>query len=155
MVKLQEVAQSEELALEDGVDKAIVSLSGGDMRKVLNILESCSMAYSSISIDTVYDVTGRPSPKEITQIYKWLTQDKFNDAYSKIMELKLKRSLTLDDIVKAIHQEILVTNMADSMKIFIIERLSQIEYRLAHGSNERAQIAALVGGFVEIRSIKA
>ena len=41
-------------------------------------------------------------------------------------------SLTLDDIIKAIHQQILQTNMADSMKIFIIERLSQIEYRLAH-----------------------
>jgi DNA polymerase III delta prime subunit len=35
------------------------------MRKVLNILESCAMAYDEISIDTVYEVTGRPSPKEI------------------------------------------------------------------------------------------
>jgi hypothetical protein len=43
--------------------------------------------------------------------------------------------------------------MTDPMKIFIIERLSQIEYRLAHGSNEKAQIASLVGGFVEIRSL--
>ena len=67
----------------------------------------------------------------------------------------MKRSLTLDDIIKAIHQQILQTNMADSMKIFIIERLSQIEYRLSHGSNEKAQIASLVGGFVEIRSIRA
>ena len=73
LVKLQEVAQSEELVLENGVNKAIVSLSGGDMRKVLNILESCSMAYNTIGIDTVYDVTGRPSPKEIAQIYNWLT----------------------------------------------------------------------------------
>lgn len=152
--KLNEVAQSEELALEEGADKAIVSLSGGDMRKVLNILESCAMAYNKISVDTVFEVTGRPSPTEINMIYTWLTNEKYNDAFSKILQLKHQRSLTLDDIIKAIHQQVLVTNMSDQMKMFIIERLSQIEYRLAHGSNEKAQIASLVGGFVEIRCIK-
>ena len=137
------------------MDQAIVSLSGGDMRKVLNILESCALAYETISIETVYEVTGRPSPIEISSIFNWLTQEKFNVAFEKIMELKLRRSLTLDDIIKGIHQQILVTAMTDPMKIFIIERLSQIEYRLAQGSNEKAQIASLVGGFVEIRSIRA
>lgn len=108
------------------------------MRKVLNILESCAMAYQEISIDTVYEVTGRPSPKEINMIFTWLTSDKFNEAFAKILEMKLRRSLTLDDIIKAIHQQVLLTNMSDDMKIFIVERLSQIEYRLAHGSNEKA-----------------
>jgi len=65
MIKLNEVALGEKLTLEPGVDKAIVSLSGGDMRKVLNILESCAMAYDTITLDKVYEVTGRPSPPEI------------------------------------------------------------------------------------------
>ena len=73
------------------------------MRKVLNILESCAMAYNQISIDTVYEVTGRPSPKEIQMIFTWLTNEKFNEAFGKILDLKHKRSLTLDDIIKAIH----------------------------------------------------
>ena len=104
VTKLAEVAQSEGLALENGVDRAIVSLSGGDMRKVLNILESCAMAYDQISIDTVFEVTGRPSPKEIHMIFTWLTTDKFNESFAKIMDLKHRRSLTLDDIIKAVHQ---------------------------------------------------
>ena len=65
LVKLNEVALGEKLTLEPGVDKAIVSLSGGEMRKVLNILESCAMAYDTITLDKVYEVTGRPSPPEI------------------------------------------------------------------------------------------
>ena len=125
------------------------------MRKVLNILESCAMAYNKITTDTVFEVTGRPSPKEVGMIFTWLTTEKFNDAFTKILELKHQRSLTLDDIIKAIHQQVLITKMTDQMKMFIIERLSQIEYRLAHGSNEKAQIASLVGGFVEIRCIRA
>ena len=59
---LLDVAQKEELILKDAPAKAIVALSGGDMRKVLNILESCSLAYKDIKLDKIYEVTGRPSP---------------------------------------------------------------------------------------------
>jgi replication factor C subunit 3/5 len=59
---LLDVAQKEELILNEAPAKAIVSLSGGDMRKVLNILESCSLAYKDIKLEKIYEVTGRPSP---------------------------------------------------------------------------------------------
>lgn len=59
---LLDVAKKEELTLNEEPAKAIVSLSGGDMRKVLNILESCSLAYKDIKLDKIYEVTGRPSP---------------------------------------------------------------------------------------------
>lgn len=62
---LQDVASTENLILSNESAKAIVSLSGGDMRKVLNILESCSLAYNEIKVEKVYEVTGRPNPKEI------------------------------------------------------------------------------------------
>jgi hypothetical protein len=40
------------------------------MRKVLNILESCSLAYKDIKLDKIYEVTGRPSPSEINEIFE-------------------------------------------------------------------------------------
>ena len=63
--KLNEVADAEGLTLEKGADQAIVSLSGGDMRKVLNILESCSLAYKNIPVEKIFEVTGRPSPHDV------------------------------------------------------------------------------------------
>lgn len=66
---LKDVAEKEQLNLPDLPAKAIVSLSGGDMRKVLNILESCSLAYKDIKLDKIYEVTGRPSPSEINEIF--------------------------------------------------------------------------------------
>ena len=65
MAKLNEVAKAENLVLADKADEAIISLSGGDMRKVLNILESCSLAYKNIPLSKIYEVTGRPSPVDI------------------------------------------------------------------------------------------
>ena len=39
------------------------------MRKVLNILESCSLAYKDIRLDKIYEVTGRPSPNDMKIIF--------------------------------------------------------------------------------------
>jgi replication factor C subunit 3/5 len=47
------------------------------MRKVLNILESCSLAYNEISEEKVYEVTGRPSKGEIELIYNWVNTSEF------------------------------------------------------------------------------
>ena len=67
--KLGEVCSSEGLTLDAKAQKAIVSLSGGDMRKVLNILESCSLAYTEIPASKIYEVTGRPSPDAVEEIF--------------------------------------------------------------------------------------
>lgn len=40
----------------------------------------------------------------------------------------------------------------EQMKMFLISRLSEIEFRLAQGSNEKAQIASVVGAFIEVRT---
>ena len=53
-IKLDEVCKSEEILLDDEASAAIVRLAGGDMRKVLNILESCSMAHREISTTNIY-----------------------------------------------------------------------------------------------------
>lgn len=83
--KLNEVAEAEELVLEKGADAAIVSLSGGDMRKVLNILESCSLAYKNIPVEKIFEVTGRPSPADTQLIYNSLTSKSFNDANDTVL----------------------------------------------------------------------
>ena len=60
--KLAEVCDSEELQVSEEAAQAIVRLSKGDMRKVMNILESCSLTYKTIEVSKIYEVTGRPSP---------------------------------------------------------------------------------------------
>ena len=64
-LKLEDVCKSEGITLDDEASAAIVRLSGGDMRKVLNILESCSLAYRQIPTSKIFEVTGRPSPTTI------------------------------------------------------------------------------------------
>ena len=59
--------------MDEAASKAIVKLAGGDMRKVLNVLESCSLAYKTIPVQKIYDVTGKPAPEDVEAIYTALT----------------------------------------------------------------------------------
>jgi hypothetical protein len=47
------------------------------------------------------------------------------------------------------------TKYSDEMKIYLVSRMAEIEYRLAQGCNEKPQVASMVGSFLEIRSFKS
>lgn len=84
-MKLTEIARTESISLDSDAAKAIVKLSEGDMRKVLNILESASMAHTTrVTIEDVYNSTGRPSPQEIDTIFQSLLSDTMNQSFEKI-----------------------------------------------------------------------
>ena len=153
-LKLVDVCKSEGITLEDEASAAIVRLSGGDMRKVLNILESCSLAYKEIPTTKIFEVTGRPSPETIQEIYTALTTRDFEGAYKTMLNKKVSMSLALDDIIRELHKEIMQTDWNENMKMFLIGRLSEVEYRLAYGANEKAQIASVVGSFIEVRTLR-
>ena len=125
------------------------------MRKVLNILESCSLAYKDISLEKIFEVTGRPSPTDIKVIYTSLTNDNFMGTMKTIWDLSKAKSLSFEDIIREIHMQVMVTKLPDQMKMFLINRLAEIEYRLAQGSNEKVQASSFVGAFIEVRTLNA
>lgn len=79
-VKLAEVCGKEQLTVGEDASQAIIKLAKGDMRKVMNILESCSLTYKEIPVEKIYQVTGRPSPSDIEEIYRALTNEDYRSA---------------------------------------------------------------------------
>lgn len=59
---------------EDGI-KALLVLSGGDMRKVLNTLQSTWLAYRDVTEDNVYTCVGHPLRSDINLILNWLLNE--------------------------------------------------------------------------------
>lgn len=68
-------------ASEDG-KKALIKLANGDMRKVLNVLQSTWMAYKDITEETVYWCVGHPTTNDIKSIMHWLmAEESFQECY--------------------------------------------------------------------------
>ena len=65
--------------------KALVTLSSGDMRRALNILQSTKMAFGKVTEETVYTCTGHPLKTDIANILDWMLNQDFTTAYKSIL----------------------------------------------------------------------
>lgn len=65
---------------EDGKN-ALLTLANGDMRKVLNVLQSTWLAYKNVNEDNVYTCVGHPLRKDIENIANWLLSEDLKTAY--------------------------------------------------------------------------
>ncbi|KAI7886184.1 P-loop containing nucleoside triphosphate hydrolase protein [Lichtheimia hyalospora FSU 10163] len=146
--RLEKVVRSEGVNLTEDGKKALIQLSKGDMRRVLNILQACHSAYERVDSAAIYNCTGQPHPEDIERVANWLlTENDFNKAYSSIGNLQRDMGLSLQDIISEVYNYILGIDLPAVTYQHLLEQLAELEYRLAEGANEKIQLGALLGAF--------
>eukprot|EP00457_Paulinella_chromatophora_P008561 gb/GEZN01008600.1/.p1 GENE.gb/GEZN01008600.1/~~gb/GEZN01008600.1/.p1 ORF type:complete len:388 (+),score=50.58 gb/GEZN01008600.1/:109-1272(+) len=153
--RLKHIANIENVQMDDGGLEAILELSGGDMRKCLNILQSCHAAYPEVTEEAVYMCTGKPLPSDILSVMKTLHEDTFQNAVKSISMLQKEKGLAISDITQRVHECVLRTSYPPQALMYILDKLADIEHRLSVGASESLQLAALVGIFLTGRSLLA
>lgn len=98
--RLEHVAAQERVALGEGGERALVALGAGDMRRTLNLLQSCHMAFPSVDEDSVYATAGQPRPRDVAECLSWLLNETFDGAMAKMRRLQVERGVALADIVR-------------------------------------------------------
>lgn len=153
--RLNHVIEEESVPVTEDGKKALLALSGGDMRKVLNILQSTAMAYNEVSEDNVYTCVGHPLRSDITNIINWMLNEDFQLAYKNVSELKTAKGLALQDILTEIHTYIHRIDFPVEVRIHLVERLSDIEVRLCSGASEKIQLSAVLAAFAQAKHMVA
>uniref|UniRef100_A0A8C5DP02 Activator 1 subunit 5 n=1 Tax=Gouania willdenowi TaxID=441366 RepID=A0A8C5DP02_GOUWI len=153
--RLEFVIQQENIDITPDGMKAIVTLSSGDMRRSLNILQSTSMAYDKVSEETVYTCTGHPLRSDIANILDWCLNQDFTTAYKQILQLKTLKGLALNDILTDIHLLVHRVDFPPAVRIELLIKLADIEYvhRLASGTSEKIQLSSMVAAFQAVRDL--
>jgi len=145
--RLDHVIENEKITVtEDGM-QAVIQLSCGDMRKALNILQSTSMSADIVNEESVYTCTGHPLKRDIQSIVEWMLQEDFHTAQEKIHILKQMKGLALQDILTEVHDMVQRIEFPPKIKIALLESLSEVEYRLSSGTNERIQMSSMIAAF--------
>lgn len=147
--RITDIAKRENVKLEPSGIDAIYKLSNGDMRKCLMMLQSTFMASSDgvVNEDSVYMSTGNPLPSDVRKMLDLMVNQPFEKAFLEVTRLKTVKGLALSDILREIHPYILRLSMSDECKMFLLEKLGDIEYNLSFGTSEKLQTAALIGSF--------
>ena len=60
--------------------QALLDLAGGDMRRVLNILQATAIAFGAVTEDNVYTCIGHPHTSDITAIVNWMLNEEMATA---------------------------------------------------------------------------
>ncbi|NWS58065.1 RFC5 factor, partial [Chunga burmeisteri] len=151
--RLRHVIQEEGVDVSEDGMKALVTLSSGDMRRALNILQSTTMAFGKVTEENVYTCTGHPLKSDIANILDWMLNQDFSTAYRKITELKTLKGLALQDILTEIHLFVHRVDFPPSVRIQLLIKMADIEYRLAAGTSEKIQLSSLVAAFQVTRDL--
>ncbi|PNW75459.1 hypothetical protein CHLRE_12g527300v5 [Chlamydomonas reinhardtii] len=149
--RLQYVADIEKMKLGPGGLDAVVQLGSGDMRRSLNILQSCHMAFDTVDQSAVYTCTGNPLPADIERVLTWLLNDRVAEVFANILKLQVDKGIALVDIVRELHPFVMALSIPVPAKVALVERLADVEHRLAFSTSEKLQLGALVAAFVRAR----
>ena len=152
--RLVEVAKAENVNYTDNGLEAILSLSGGDMRRVLNLLQSTAMSSEVLDENNVYFTSGSPLLADLEIIAYSLFNHDFATSKEKITMLLCKtKGYAMSDILSELVT--IVSNMVlpQGALAEILNGMSGVEYRLAFGTDEEIQSASLVGVFVRARAM--
>ncbi|KAJ2898654.1 P-loop containing nucleoside triphosphate hydrolase protein [Zalerion maritima] len=161
---VDKVIEEESVKINPNAAAALVTLSKGDMRRALNVLQAChasstplqprdgpkvaeeDIVRETITMDTIYNCIAAPPPDAIKTILQTLLNNSdVTSCLSTINTLKVTQGLALADIITALSEEIVKLEVKPEAMIHWLDGLAEIEYRVSGGGSETVQTGAVVG----------
>ena len=144
---LKNISEKEGLEIDEKALESLYNVSEGDCRRMINILQACSNT-KEITEERIYSVVKSVQPSEIRAILNFALSGNFVSSRDKLLDLMLRQSLSGLDIIKAMQKEISGIQADERIKLKLIERCGEIEFRLVEGSDEFIQLESLLASFV-------
>ena len=145
---IEKIEKDEKIKVDEKAKDALFNISGGDARKINNIMQSSAAISQDITEEVIYSMASVAKPKEVDEVLKLALQNKFIDARNKLMDVMLNYGLSGLDIIKQIQQEILSLDIENEKKMLLMDKCGEIEFRMTEGSDEFIQLEALLSQFV-------
>ncbi|KAF7489027.1 Replication factor C subunit 5 [Sarcoptes scabiei] len=149
--RLDLIVKQESINITDDGIESLIELSNGDMRRVLNVLQSCSTAFDVVNSENVYKCCGIPSKSSIKQIMKWMIEKDFSSIYRNVINMQLENGYSLSDILRGLHSQVLQRDFPTEIKLDILDEMAIIEENLSAGGSEKPQLAGLIALFQKAR----
>jgi replication factor C subunit 3/5 len=159
--KINEITIHEKISIDDSGINTIIAKSGGDMRKVINILQSTSMTNKHINGENINICFGFPQFTYVIELFVSLINDSFDKNYYKLKDY-IKMGFTINDLINDFHTIILnyltdenydislfkdIQKLSDTTLMRIFKEFRNIEYNLSVCSSDHIQINTVIASF--------
>ncbi len=151
MPRLEAICTAENAAHSEGGLAAAFKLSGGDMRRCVNMLQAAFLAFGAVHEESVYRAAGYPTPTEVLAITQAMMQKDFVPAHQEVTRILREKGLAAADLIKEIHALVNKMNVPPEVKCHCYAELADVEYNLSAGSSESIAVSSIVAIFQLMR----
>jgi replication factor C small subunit len=147
---LTRIAQAEDKTIvDDGMD-ALIYIAQGDMRKAVNSLQVAASVADTIDAEVLYKAASTARPEDVKRLLETSLGGDFLQAREALDEMLIEYGLAGEDVLRQIHRTVFDLAIPDVMKVKLVDRIGEVEFRVVEGSNERIQLENLLAHFVLI-----
>ena len=150
--RLLEICKNEGVEITDEGLEALIYISGGDFRRAINALQGAAALNKVIDADTVYQITATARPEEIKDLLETALEGKFMEARETLDKLMIDYGMSGEDVVSQLFREIVSSSVDEKLKVKLIDKLGEIDFRLTEGSHERIQLDAYLAFLATVRN---
>ncbi|WP_456487256.1 replication factor C small subunit [Candidatus Alkanophaga liquidiphilum] len=145
--RLLYIAKQERLKISEEVIKAIYDVAGGDMRRAINALQSAAAVSKEITPEIIYNITATPSPEVVEALIRKALYEDFFEALEMLNTLLDEKGVAPDELLTQMHKTLLNMEIPPEKKVYLIDRIGEVDFRIAEGANERIQLEGLLAFF--------
>jgi replication factor C subunit 2/4 len=143
---IQRICKAEKINITDEFITKLNTITKGDLRESINLLERISFIDKDLSIETLNEVSGQIDVKLVNKIWEYLTNK--NEPISKLIELIIKfKNLSYSslNLLDNLFKLVIESKLLDKQKSSIIMEISKVDYYLNDNANEYIQLVKLFG----------
>ncbi len=144
---LKFVAGKEGLKVEKDGYESLTYLAQGDLRRAINGLQMAAAAKVDINADVVYQAVAAARPEEVREALEMALENNFAGARERLDMLQITYGLAGEDVLRQMHRSVRDIEIPDKIKVQMIEKLAEADFRLSEGANARIQIEAVIANF--------
>jgi len=149
--RVGEIIAAENVSVTPDGLNAVLRLGKGDMRRILNVLQATAVAYPEVNEASVYLCTGNVLPQDADAVTKALVNEAFSPCVDLLRSMVREKGYAIGDILTEVADRVMRIEFPPMAMACLLDELSNLEYRLATGTNEQLQLASLVSAFTTAR----
>ena len=147
--EMDRIAKREGLTIEPDAMEGILFIAQGDMRKAINALQGAAIVSPTITEQKLFEITAHARPDEIEDLLKAALAGDFEGAEALLSTLLNQRGIAPLELLHQIYRVILDRPMDRGLKVALISRMGEADYRISEGADSEIQMEALIAGFVQ------
>ena len=146
---IDRISSGEGLSVSNESKEAIFNVAEGDLRKVNNLLQAAS-ALGDVSPESIYSIASQARPDDTRETINLALKGDFSGARKKLYDMLIQQGLSGDDIIRSIHKETIGLEIDESIKLDLIEKIGETEFRINQGGTPEIQLGALLARFAQV-----